>query len=94
MRPDLVADSIIKRIRKLVSPIRQHNIEDPTLSGRRALLAIWLVFYGLIVLHGLTTFPAQRLVKAWAAPDDVGDGSAATLAVRSSLALSADKLAH
>jgi hypothetical protein len=34
------------------------------LSEFQALLAVWVVFYGLLVVHGLTTFYTQRSAKA------------------------------
>jgi hypothetical protein len=64
------------------------------LSEFAALLAVWLVFYGLLIIHGLTTSYAQRLAKAWTVEDNAGGSPGAAQAVRASLALSADTIAH
>jgi hypothetical protein len=50
-----------------------------------------LVFYGLLVVHGLTTSYTQRLAKAWTVQDST-QGAEAANAVRTSLSLSADTI--
>jgi hypothetical protein len=68
---------------------KQSNIEG--LPEFAALLAVWLVFYGLLVVHGLTTSYTQRLAKAWTVQDST-QGAEAANAVRTSLSLSADTI--
>lgn len=55
-------------------------------------LAVWLLFYGLIVVHGLTTSAAERLAKAWAVQDNAEGVPGAALVLRESLSLSADRI--
>jgi hypothetical protein len=69
--------------------LKQSKIEG--LSEFAALLAVWLVFYGLLLVHGLTTPYAQRLAKAWTVQDST-QGAEAANAVRTSLSLSADTI--
>jgi hypothetical protein len=59
-----------------------------------ALLAIWLLFYGLLVVHGLTTPYAQRLAKAWTVQDNAGGDPGEAQAVRTSLSLFVDTIAR
>jgi hypothetical protein len=61
------------------------------LSEFGALLTVWLLFYGLLVFHGLTTSYAQRLAKAWTVQDST-QGAEAAKAVKTSLSLSADTI--
>jgi hypothetical protein len=46
---------------------KQSKIEG--LSEFAALLAVWLVFYGLLAVHGLTTPYGLRLARAWTVQD-------------------------
>ena len=57
-----------------------------------ALLAVWLLFYGLLVVHGSTTSYAERLAKAWTVQDNVEGVPGAAQALRESLALSDHKI--
>jgi hypothetical protein len=56
-----------------------------------ALLVIWLLFYGVLAVHGLTTSHAERLAKAWTIQDNAESVPGAAQALRESLALSADR---
>jgi hypothetical protein len=38
------------------------------------LLMVWLLFYGLLVVYGLSTSYARRLAKAWTVQDNAGGG--------------------
>jgi len=60
----------------------------------RALSAVWLLFYGLLVFHGLSTSYAQRLPKAWAIQDENGGAPGSAEAMRLSLELSANRIVH
>jgi hypothetical protein len=68
---------------------KQSKIEG--LSEFAALLAVWLVFYGLLAVHGLTTPYGLRLARAWTVQDGT-QGAEAAKAVRTSLSLSADTI--
>ena len=57
-----------------------------------ALLVVWLLFYGLLVVHGLTTSHAGRLAKAWTVQDNAEGVPGAAQSLRESLALSADRI--
>jgi hypothetical protein len=57
-----------------------------------ALLVVWLLFYSLLVVHGLNTSRAERLAKAWTVQDNAEGAPGAAQAVRASLTLSADKI--
>lgn len=57
-----------------------------------ALLVVWLLFYGLLMVHGLTTSHAERLAKAWAIQDNADGAQGEAQAARTSLTLSADKI--
>jgi hypothetical protein len=67
---------------------KRSRIEGPGLPVG-TLLVVWLVFYGLLVVHGLTTPYAQRLAGAWSVQDST-QGTEAAKAVRTSLSLFAD----
>jgi hypothetical protein len=71
---------------------KRSRIEGPTLPELAALLVVWLLFYGLLVVHGLTTSPAQRLAKAWRVQDNAEGAPGAAQAGRTSLSVSADKI--
>jgi hypothetical protein len=58
-----------------------------------ALLVVWLLFYGLLVVHGLTTSYTQRLARAWAVQDNVQGDPGEAKTVRQSLTLVTDKSA-
>jgi hypothetical protein len=58
------------------------------------LLLVWLVFYGLLVVHGLNTSRAERLAKAWTVEDNAEGVSGGAQALRASLSLSVDRIAH
>jgi hypothetical protein len=58
------------------------------------LLMVWLLFYGLLVVHGLTTSYTQRLAKAWKVQDNAEGNPGEAKAVRTSLSLSADTIAR
>jgi hypothetical protein len=60
--------------------------------GLGALLVVWLLFYGLLMVHGLTTSHTERLTKAWTVQDNAEGAPGAAQAVRASLTLSADKI--
>jgi hypothetical protein len=64
---------------------KRSRIEGPGLPVG-TLLVVWLVFYGLVLVHGLTTPYAQRLAKAWTVQDST-QGAEAAKAVRTSLSL-------
>jgi hypothetical protein len=51
------------------------------------LLLVWLLFFGLIAVHGLTTsqFYGERLAKAWEVQDNAGASPGESQAVRASL---------
>ena len=72
----------------------QSKDEGLVLPKLGALLAVWLLFYGLLVVHGLTTSRAERLAKAWAVQDNAEGVPGAARALRESLALSADRISH
>jgi hypothetical protein len=73
--------------------MHEHSIgEGPVLPKLGALLVVWLLFYGLLVVHGLTTSQAERLAKAWTVQDNAEGVPGAALARRESLALSADRI--
>jgi hypothetical protein len=59
-----------------------------------ALLAAWLVFYVVILVHGSITPYADRLAKAWTVQDNAEGAPGGALAVRESLALSANRISH
>jgi hypothetical protein len=71
---------------------QQSKGEGPVLPNVAALLAVWLLFYGLLVVHGLTTSYADRLAKAQAIEDNSEGVPGGAEALRESLALSADKI--
>ena len=71
----------------------QPSIEGP-IFALGPLLAVWLLFYGLIVVHGLTTSDVQRLDKAWTVEDNAEEAPGVAQAVRASLSLSADRVTH
>jgi hypothetical protein len=73
---------------------KQSKIEGAGLSALAAPLAMWLVFYGLLTVHGLTTSDTQRLAKAWTVQDNDEGAPGAARAVRESLALSAKRNAN
>jgi hypothetical protein len=52
-------------------------------------LVVWLVFFGLLAGHGLTTSKsyAERLAKAWEVQDNAGASPGESKAVRESLAM-------
>jgi hypothetical protein len=52
------------------------------------LLVVWLLFFGLLVVHGLTTSQTynERLAKAWEVQDNAGASPGEAKAVRTSLA--------
>ena len=56
------------------------------------LLVVWLMFFGLLVVHGLTTSQSygERLTKAWEVLDNAGASPGEAKAVRTILA----KLLH
>lgn len=73
--------------------MREHSKDDGLfLPKLGALLVSWLLFYGLLVVHGLVTSPAERLAKAWAVQDNLEGVPGAALALRESLSLSAGRI--
>jgi hypothetical protein len=60
--------------------------------GLGALLVVWLLFYGLLMVHGLNTSDAERLTKAWTVQDNADGAPGAAQAVRTSLTLSANRI--
>jgi len=52
------------------------------------LLVVWLLFFGLLVVHGLTTSQSnsERLAKAWEVQDNAGASPGEAQAFRTSLA--------
>ncbi len=70
----------------------QSKDEGLVLPKLGALLAVWLLFYGLLVVHGSTTSHAERLAKARAVQDNAEGVPGAAQALRESLALSADRI--
>jgi len=73
---------------------KQSRIDGLALPEFGALLVVWLLFYGLLVVHGVTTSEAQRLAKAWTVQDNTEGVPGEAQAVRASLSLYADKTAH
>jgi hypothetical protein len=69
------------------------RIEGPGLPVG-ALLVVWLLFYSLLVVHGLTTSYTQRLAKAWTVQDNAAGNLGEAQAVRTSLSLFADTIAR
>ena len=74
--------------------MRKRSQIDGLVLPEFGLLAVWLLFYGLLVVHGLTTSYAQRLAKAWTVEDSAEGSPGAVKAVRTSLSLSADTIAY
>ena len=72
----------------------QSNDEGLALPKLGALLAVWLLFYGLLVVHGSTTSYAERLAKARSVQDNAEGVPGAALALRESLSLSADRISN
>jgi hypothetical protein len=70
----------------------QSKGEGLALPELGATLVVWLFFYGLLVVHGLNTSHAERLAKAWTVQDNAEGVPGAALALRESLALSADRM--
>lgn len=70
----------------------QSKGEGLVLPELGALLVVWLLFYGLLVVHGLNTSEAERLAKAWTVQDNAGGAPGEAQAVRTSLTLSADRI--
>jgi hypothetical protein len=70
----------------------QSKGEGLALPELGALFVVWLFFYGLLVVHGLTTSYAERLAKAWTVQDNAEGVPGAAQALRESLALSADRM--
>jgi hypothetical protein len=66
--------------------------KGPYASNFVALLVVWLLFYSLLAVHGLTTsqFYGERLAKAWEVQDNTGGSPGEAQAVRTILA----KLSH
>jgi hypothetical protein len=73
---------------------KRSSLEGPALHEFGALLAVWLLFYGLLVVHGLTTSYTQRGAKAWTVQDNAEGVPGEAQAVRASFSLYADKTAH
>ena len=73
---------------------KRSNVEGPALPELGALLAVWLLFYGLLVVHGLTTSYTQRVAKAWTVQDNAEGVMGEAQAVRAILSLYADRTAH
>jgi len=71
---------------------KQSKIEG--LSEFGALLAVWLMFYGLLVVHGLTTPYGLRLARAWTVQDDAAGDPGEAQGVTTSLSLFADTIAR
>jgi hypothetical protein len=65
---------------------KESETEGVGLFELGALLAVWLVFYGVLAIHGLTTSHAQRLAKGWTAQDTTEGAPGEARAVRESLA--------
>ena len=70
----------------------QSRGESPVLTEIGALLVVWLLFYGLLMVHGSITSHAERLAKAWTVQDSVEGVPGGAQALRESLALSTDKI--
>ena len=70
----------------------QSKGEGLVLAQLGALLIVWLLFYGLLVVHGLTTSYAERLAKAWTVQDNAEGEPGAARAVRTILTLSANRI--
>jgi hypothetical protein len=73
---------------------KRSRIEGPALPELGALLAVWLFFYGLLVVHGLNTSYTHRLAKAWIVQDNAEGVPGEAQAVRVSLSLYAHRIAH
>jgi hypothetical protein len=72
---------------------KRSRIEGPGLPVG-TLLVVWLLFYGLLVVHGLTTSYTQRLARAWTVQDNAAGDPGEAQAVRTSLSLFADTIAR
>jgi hypothetical protein len=70
----------------------QSKGEGRALPQLGALLVVWLLFYGLLVVHGLTSSQAERLAKAWTVQDSANGVPGAAQALRESLTLSANRI--
>jgi len=73
---------------------KRSNVEGPALPELGALLAVWLLFYGLLVVHGLTTSYTQRVAKAWTVQDNAEGVMGEAQTIRAILSLYADRTAH
>jgi hypothetical protein len=62
--------------------------KGPDASDFVALLVVWLLFFGLLTVHGLITSQsyAERLAKAWEVQDNAGASPGEAKAVRAVLA--------
>jgi hypothetical protein len=70
----------------------QSKSEGMALPQLGALLVVWLLFYGLLMVHGLTTSQSERLAKAWTIQDNADGAPGGAQAVRTSLTLSANRI--
>ena len=70
----------------------QSKGEGLVLPELGVLLVVWLLFYGLLMVHGSTTSYTERLAKAWTVRDNVEGVPGAAQALRESLALSDHKI--
>jgi hypothetical protein len=73
---------------------KRSSVEGPALPELGAPLAVWLLFYGLLVVHGLTTSYTHRLAKAWTVQDNAEGVPGEVQAVRASLSLYTARIAH
>jgi hypothetical protein len=71
---------------------KRSRSEAPPFLEFGALIAVWSLFYGLLVIHGLTTPYAQRLAKAVAVQDSAEGAPGGAQALRASLSLSANRI--
>jgi hypothetical protein len=70
----------------------QSKGEGRPLPQLGALLVVWLLFYGVLMIHGLTTSYVERLAKAWTVQDNAEGAPGAAQATRASLELSANRI--